>query len=352
MTPYITADRVAATIRREMVALTSEAHPQLTNLIVAFAVGFFPDSPIQRRAFIRQCLSSSESNPLCFDFETVPGTLEEMEPLQCCYLYDEYNPCTTDAVWAIHEQGEPFDIISYACDEHLVALLGHESEEPEESSMIFEVCPLKVELPVVTFHDPNADADYYEDAPDSLTEQEARHRSEREQMERDPHYIPKFDRTGPANDPPDYDKEFAEALKRQEFEEKLEQTEFHFEPEAEDLFGAADHDDTLRAGGWYRTESGLYLVVIVAGRGYYLPVEEDLSDDGVFEEGLGTPPPVETEEELLVCEVCGGGGLTREDDYCYGCGHIVCVSCCGRIAGASHVFDDHYPERDLRFVAD
>jgi len=34
------------------------------------------------------------------------------------------------------------------------------------------------------------------------------------------------------------------------------------------------------------------------------------------------------EEPLLACEVCGCGGLTATEDYCYGCDHIACVGCC------------------------
>lgn len=70
-----------------------------------------------------------------------------------------------------------------------------------------------------------------------------------------------------------------------------------------------------------------------------------------FDEQLGDClNDLKEEGELLTCEVCGGGGLTREDDLCYGCGHIVCVSCIQRsdTCGAYHTLNDH----DLHFMAD
>jgi len=33
-------------------------------------------------------------------------------------------------------------------------------------------------------------------------------------------------------------------------------------------------------------------------------------------------------KKMVKCEVCGKGDLDQGQDFCYGCGHIVCTDCC------------------------
>jgi hypothetical protein len=35
----------------------------------------------------------------------------------------------------------------------------------------------------------------------------------------------------------------------------------------------------------------------------------------------------------MKCECCGKEGCDKEQDFCYGCGHIICVDCAEGIGG-------------------
>ena len=48
---------------------------------------------------------------------------------------------------------------------------------------------------------------------------------------------------------------------------------------------------------------------------------------------------------MVECECCGKQGCDPEEDFCYGCRHVICDECSygedGDILGWDHTLDDH-----------
>jgi hypothetical protein len=48
------------------------------------------------------------------------------------------------------------------------------------------------------------------------------------------------------------------------------------------------------------------------------------------------------EDDSTICECCLKEKVSKEDDYCYGCGHIICVPCDQRLESTGkHTLNDH-----------
>ena len=50
----------------------------------------------------------------------------------------------------------------------------------------------------------------------------------------------------------------------------------------------------------------------------------------------------------MKCEVCGMPNQDKEQDFCYGCGHIICTDCCFDLFEDDLIGWDHYLQRHIR----
>lgn len=290
---------------------------------------------------------------------------------ECCYLNLEPayymgvyfslpgKPCGKIAQWAIHEQGEPYDILTYACEEHLSALLGHEGEG--EGSMIFEVWPADWDVPVLPGSEP--DMTQFSEVIHGTVEtvREAgvlncivaeledehgpRVRSEYISQEGCSYHTFedglsfRVDADGTVTGP--VAPLSAPPLLR--FTEEADKV-------CEEVHGSIEEAEEEKMGFCCPSHEAIYHVLrALELAGKLIEHNSEALTNAHFTEELAEEMREEArqeEVELLTCEACGCGGLTREEDYCHGCGHIVCVPCCERVEFVGmHRLEDHYPKR-------